>query len=150
MVTHKDSRDSIYVDSTLPEPKKKWASFHDATHGILEWHRPYFLGDTAQTLDPDFQDKLEAEAHYGASGLMFGGNVFTRDALDSTPEWDSIEMLIKEYKTSYVTTLRRFVQFSHAGFPRQWQNDLPKRLKLMLIEYHKCEHVSSPVILFMH
>ncbi len=110
---NKGSRDSIYVDSTLPEPKKKWASFHDATHGILEWHRPYFLGDTAQTLDPDFQDKLEAEAHYGASGLMFGGNVFTRDALDSTPEWDSIEMLIKEYKTSYVTTLRRFVQFSH-------------------------------------
>jgi len=110
---NKGSRDSIYVDSTLPEPKKKWASFHDVTHGILEWHRPYFLGDTAQTLDPDFQDKLEAEANYGASGLMFGGNYFTRDALDTTPEWNSIETLIKEYKTSYVTTLRRFVQFSH-------------------------------------
>ena len=26
---NKCSRDSIYVDSTLPEPKKKWASFHD-------------------------------------------------------------------------------------------------------------------------
>lgn len=136
---NKGSRDSIYVDSTLPEPKKKWASFHDATHGILEWHRPYFLGDTAQTLDPDFQDKLEAEAHYGASGLMFGGNVFTRDALDSTPEWDSIEMLIKEYKTSYVTTLRRFVQFSH---------DIPMALMVSTAwwmknpddQEHRCRH----------
>ena len=106
-------RERILVDETLPEPKKKWASFHDTTHSILEWHRPFFLGDTAQTLDPDFQNTLEAEAHYGASGLMFGGNVFTRDALDTTPEWYSIEMLKKEYKASYVTTLRRFVQFSH-------------------------------------
>ncbi len=110
---NKGCRDRIYVDSSLPEPKRKWASFHDATHGILEWHKPYFLGDTAQTLDPDFQNTLEAEAHYGASGLMFGGDVFTRDALDTTPEWDSIEMLKKEYNASYVTTLRRFVQFSH-------------------------------------
>jgi len=106
-------RERILVDETLPEPKKEWASFHDTTHSILEWHRPFFLGDTAQTLDPDFQNTLEAEAHFGASGLMFGGNVFTRDALDTTPEWDSIEMLKKEYKASYVTTLRRFVQFSH-------------------------------------
>lgn len=106
-------RERILVDETLPEPKKKWASFHDTTHSILEWHRPFFLGDTAQTLDPDFQNTLEAEAHFGASGLMFGGNVFTRDALDTTPEWNNIEMLKKEYKASYVTTLRRFVQFSH-------------------------------------
>jgi hypothetical protein len=109
----KDRRDLIYVDSSLPQPKKEWASFHDITHGILEWHRPYFLGDTAQTLDPDFQDALESEAHYGASGLMFGGNIFTRDALDTTPEWAGIELLKKTYRTSYVTTLRRYVQFSH-------------------------------------
>lgn len=109
----KSRRDRIYIDQSLPKPKQKWASFHDATHGTLEWHRPFFLGDTAQTLDPDFQMALEAEAHYGASGLMFGGNVFTRDALDTIPEWDSIDLLKKEYETSYVTTLRRYVQFSH-------------------------------------
>lgn len=106
-------RDRIYVDATLPEPKKKWASFHDASHAILEWHRPYFLGDTAQTLDPDFQNALEAEAHYGASGLMFGGKVFTTNALDTKPEWKSIELLKKVYHSSFVTTLRRYVQFSH-------------------------------------
>ena len=106
-------RDRIYVDDALPTPKKQWASFHDATHSILEWHRPYFLGDTAETLDPDFQVVLEGEANYGASNLMFGGGVFTRDALDTTPEWESINTLMKVYKTSYVTTLRRYVQHSH-------------------------------------
>ena len=111
---NKGQRDLIYVDESLPAPKKKWASFHDVSHGILEWHRPYFLGDTAQTLDPDFQMRLEAEAHYGASGLMFGGEAFTKDALDTSPEWKSIEILKKRYATSFVTTLRRFVQFSHA------------------------------------
>ncbi len=106
-------RDRIYVDESLPKPKKKWASFHDVTHSILEWHRPYFLGDTAETLDPDFQVILENEANYGASALMFGGNIFTGDALDTTPEWESIKELMKLYKTSYVTTLRRYVQYSH-------------------------------------
>ncbi|MFH1672462.1 MAG: hypothetical protein ABIF87_03425 [Pseudomonadota bacterium] len=27
-------RERILVDKTLPEPKKKWASFHDTTHSI--------------------------------------------------------------------------------------------------------------------
>jgi hypothetical protein len=45
----------ILVDESLPNPKIEWASFHDATHRVLEWHRAFFLGDTAQTLDPDFQ-----------------------------------------------------------------------------------------------
>ncbi|HEA67426.1 MAG TPA: hypothetical protein ENI07_11470 [Desulfobacterales bacterium] len=105
-------RERILIDETLPAPKKNWASFHDTAHSILEWHRPFFLGDTAQTLDPDFQEALEADANYGASGLMFGGEVFTRDALDTKPEWDSIDALKKAYKTSWVTTLRRYVEFS--------------------------------------
>jgi hypothetical protein len=71
------------------------------------------LGDTAETLDPDFQVTLEDEANHGASTLMFGGDVFMRDALDTAPEWDSIKELTKVYKTSYVTTLRRYVQHSH-------------------------------------
>jgi hypothetical protein len=43
----------ILVDHSQPAPKQEWASFHDVTHRVLEWHRPYFLGDTATTLDPD-------------------------------------------------------------------------------------------------
>ncbi|MFH1490448.1 MAG: hypothetical protein ABII06_16190 [Pseudomonadota bacterium] len=103
----------IFVDSSLPAPKQDWASFHDSVHTFLEWHRAYFLGDTAQTLAPDFQEMLEGEANYGASGLMFGGKLFTKEALDKDPEWKSIKLLKNRYKKSWVTTGRRYVQFSH-------------------------------------
>lgn len=58
----------------------------------------FFPRGYSETLDPDFQMALEAEAHYGASGLMFGGGVFTRNSLDTIPEWDSIKLLIKVIK----------------------------------------------------
>ncbi len=103
----------IWVDSSLHDAKKEWASFHDSAHTILEWHRPYFLGDTAQTLNPDFQEMLEEEANYGASGLMFGGETFTAEALDTDPCLESVFALKKRYRKSILTTLRRFVAFSH-------------------------------------
>lgn len=106
-------REQIFVDKTLPPVKQDWASFHDATHTILKWHRPFFLGDTSQTLDPDFQEMLENEANYGASALMFGRKMFTRDGLDTRPEWASIEALQKRYKKSLVATLRRYIEFTH-------------------------------------
>jgi hypothetical protein len=123
-------RDQILVDTSLPEPKKEWASFHDSVHTILEWHRPYFLGDTAQTLDPDFQEMLEGEANYGSSCLMFGGKLFTKEALDTTPEWKSIGLMKKRYKKSWVTTARRYVQFSHdlpmaLVISTPWWKDIP-------------------------
>jgi hypothetical protein len=122
--------DQILVDSSLPRPKQDWAYFHDSVHTILEWHRPYFLGDTAQTLDPDFQEMLEAEANYGASGLMFGEKIFTKEALDTAPEWKSIELFKKRHKKSWVTTARRYVQFSHdlpmaLVISTPWWNDNP-------------------------
>jgi len=103
----------ILVDSALPSPKQEWASFHDSIHRILEWHRPFFLGDTAQTLDPDYQEQLENEANYGASALMFCGPVFTKEACDTTKEWASVEVLANRYKKSLTTTVRRYVEHSH-------------------------------------
>ncbi len=137
-------RDKIYVDSSLPAPKKDWASFHDATHTILKWHRSFFLGDTAQTLEPEYQDILETEANYGASALMFGGKVFTKEALDTTPEWSSVATLKKRYKKSWVTTLRRYVQCSHylpmaLVISTPWWKPVPED------QEHKCRHfISSP------
>jgi hypothetical protein len=106
-------RDQIWVDKSLPVPKKEWASFHDASHRIFRWHRSFFLGDTARTLDPEFQERLENEANYGASALMFGGYIFTKEALDTDPSWEAIKLLKTRYKKSYVTTLRRYVLYSH-------------------------------------
>jgi len=103
----------IMVDASLPSPKQEWASFHDSIHRILPWHRPFFLGDTAQTLDPDYQLILENEANYGASALMFCGPIFTKEACDTTKEWVSVKALANRYKKSLTTTLRRYVEHGH-------------------------------------
>lgn len=104
----------IVLDARLPSAQRDIASFHEVAHRILPWHRPFFYGDTAQTLDPDFQERLEAEANYCASVLMFCGPAFTQEALGTTPEWDSVAALTKRYGKSYLTTLRRYVEHSHA------------------------------------
>lgn len=103
----------IMVDVSLPSPKQEWASFHDSVHRIIPWHRLFFLGDTAQTLDPDYQLLLENEANYGASALMFCGPIFTKEACDTTKEWASVHALANRYKKSLTTTLRRYVEHGH-------------------------------------
>ena len=50
-------QDEILIDESQPAPKQLWASFHDATHRALPWHREFFLGDTAQTLEPYYQER---------------------------------------------------------------------------------------------
>ena len=107
---HDENR--IVVDETLPDLKREWPSFHEASHKILVWHKPYFCyGDTAQTLNPDWHEQLEAEANFGASALMFCGPVFTEEARDTKPEWSAVEELKKRYRKSFSTTLRRYVEF---------------------------------------
>ena len=88
------------------------------------------LREGARTLDPDFQEMLEGEANYRSSCLMFGGKLFTKEALDTIPEWDSIKLLKKRYKKSWVTTARRYVQFSHdlpmaLVISTPWWKDIP-------------------------
>lgn len=103
-------QDRIVLDNSLPEAKHNWASCHEIAHRIFEWHRPWFYGDTAQTLQPDWQERLEAEANYGASALMFCGPVFTKDACDTLPSWQSVHDLAVRYDKSKSSTLWRYVQ----------------------------------------
>jgi len=133
-------RQAILIDSSIPQVKKKWASFHDLSHSVLPWHRDFFLGDTAQTLEPSFQEQLEGEANFSASALMFGGDLFTKEALDTDPTWEAIAMLKRRYDTSWVTTLRRYVQFSHkipmamiTSIP--WWEEVPEEQETRLRRY---------------
>lgn len=105
--------DRIVVDADLPVIKRDFPSFHEVAHRICRWHKPYFYGDTAQTLHPDWHEQLESEANYGASTMMFCGPVFTREALDTSRGWASVAGLKERYGKSFVTTLRRYVEHSH-------------------------------------
>lgn len=66
----------VLLDKGLPEIKHDWASAHEAGHEIIPWHREFCRGDTLLTLDPAWQEQIEAEANYAASGLLFCGDVF--------------------------------------------------------------------------
>jgi hypothetical protein len=100
----------VIIDSNLPPIKRDWPACHEATHGALPWHRTYFLGDTAQTLNPDWQEILEAEANYGASAFMLCGPVFDHESKDVKPEWAQIKELTSRYGKSMPVTIRRYVQ----------------------------------------
>ena len=101
--------DRIVIDDSLPPIKRDWPCFHETSHKIIPWHKAAFYGDTAQTLDPDWQEQLEAEANYGASALMFCGRRFTEEAKETQPEWASVHALVRRYGKSISTTLRRYV-----------------------------------------
>jgi len=110
----------------------------------LVWHRPYFYGDTAQELNPDWREPLEAEANYGASALMFCGPVFTEEARDTKPVWASVEELKKRYGKSYSTTLRRYVQFG-PEVPMAMLVSTPSWKDLPSDQNTRCRHfVPSP------
>lgn len=99
----------IVLDSGLPEIKHDWSTCHEVAHHLLPWHKTYFRGDTAQTLDPAWQEQLEAEANCAASELMFCGPVFDREAKDVYPSWAGFKEITSRYGKSMTATLRRFV-----------------------------------------
>lgn len=134
----------ILIDRGLPKPKQDWAGFHEATHGLLPWHREFFLGDTAQTLEPSFQEKLEAEANYGASALRFLGQSFTEEARDSLPVWKQIQALKRRYGTSLQSTARRFVEFG-PDLPMLFVVSTPVWKQVPADQPHRCRHlIPSP------
>jgi hypothetical protein len=87
---------------------------------------------------------LESEANYGGSALMFAGKIFTQEALDTPPEWSSIGLLQKRYKKSWVTTLRRYVEFTH-DVPMLMMVSTPRWLDIPSGQPSGCRHlVYSP------
>lgn len=100
----------IVIDGSLPEKKKIFPQFHEITHSILPWHKEFFLGDTAQTLDHEYQELLENEANYGASELMFCGPMFRAEITDLDPSMKTVQLLKKKYENSLVTTARKLIR----------------------------------------
>jgi len=103
----------ILIDEDIPDIKKRWAESHEICHNLIPTHQYFLFGDIPETLDPDYHEMLEAEANYGASSLIFLGDLFKKEALDLSEEWNSISVLAKRYGNSLASTLRRYVHFSH-------------------------------------
>lgn len=103
----------ILIDLSVKEKKRKWVSAHEISHKIIPAHAQFLQGDTAETLDPEYHEMLEAEANYGASALIFMGDHFTKEALQVKPCFEALRILHKRYQNTLATTLRRIVQYGH-------------------------------------
>lgn len=101
----------ILIDKDTPSIKHRWYSAHELGHRIVPWHSDFTIGDTAETLDPDYHEIIEAEANYAAASLLFLASRFSREASDYELNIKSVQSLSKIYNNSQAMTLRRFVQY---------------------------------------
>lgn len=100
----------IYIDNDVPKPKHRWIEAHEITHSFVPWHSEFLLGDNELTLDPYFQEIIEAEANYGAGQLIFLGNNFANESRDYAPAFNSIKQLHTRYGNTLTSTFWRFVE----------------------------------------
>ena len=101
----------ILIDEEVHDIKKRWITAHELGHRIVPWHADFIMGDTAETLDPDYHEALEEEANYAASSLLFLASRFSTESADYELNIGSVGALSKIYGNSQAMTLRRFVQF---------------------------------------
>jgi Zn-dependent peptidase ImmA (M78 family) len=106
-------RKRILIDSDTPEKKQRWAEAHEVGHSLAPWHEDFLHGDSDETLHPSYRDKLEAEANYAASQLLFMQGQFAADARDLDMSIASVVKLSKRYGNSITSTLWRYVEEAH-------------------------------------
>ncbi len=110
-------RKRILIDEETPELKKRWAETHETGHSIIPWHQEFLFGDSEQSLNPACHEKLENEANFAASGLLFMLNRFSQEANDSPVEFSSVKKLSKKFGNTMTSTLWRFVEHTHSTRP---------------------------------
>lgn len=103
----------ILIDKDVPEKKHRWVTAHELGHRIIPWHAEFIQGDTAETLDPEYHEKIEAEANYAASALIFMASRFSDEASDYAPSMQTVKVLGGIYGNTQASTLRRFVLHAH-------------------------------------
>lgn len=122
----------ILIDQSLPKPKHRWAEAHEILHGVLEWHEPVMRGDSELTLGHFYQEKIEAEANYGAGQLTFLRERFQNEARDSAPTVSLVMSLADRFANTKASTLWRVVEALGRDTPL-----------LGIIHYHPNPRLSS-------
>lgn len=123
----------ILIDKELPAPKKVWAEAHEIGHSLLDWHETFLHGDPKHTLSIACHIEIEAEANFAAGQLLFLGDRFQNQWLDSKQTFADINRLKKVFNNSMTTTLWRAIECSPTEcfglicqHPRYVKKDLPQ------------------------
>lgn len=99
----------IAIASDLPSPKQRWAQAHEITHSLLPWHETYSQGDQSRTLRLDCHSAIEAEANYGASRLLFMGEMFEPILAEHDLSFADLQRVAKQFGNSLAATHWRVV-----------------------------------------
>src|SRR5260370_38138205 len=102
-----------YVDSSIPDTRKLFVTYHEVTHRILPWQQIDYTEEDDLTLRPDCKEYFESEANYGAAELLFQCKRFENEARDYALSIESALYLANRYEASCHSSLRRFVERNH-------------------------------------
>lgn len=101
----------IYLDHSLPPPRKAFVKLHEIGHGMLPW-QAINAGycDDEKTIGPEVTELFEREANHFASGALFQLDRFD-DELKKLPlSFNSIRALAQQFGASVHATARRYVE----------------------------------------
>jgi hypothetical protein len=110
-------RRHILIDDSTPKPKHRWLEAHEIGHDLLPWHHDMLLGDDNLTPTPSTHDKMEAEANYAAGCLLFVGDRFREECLQSRASIANAQLLQKRYGNTMTTTLWRMIEYAGETHP---------------------------------
>ena len=101
----------IYLDLTLPKPKRAFVTLHETGHSALPWQRDTyaFLEDCEETLDLDLKEQFEREANVFASEVLFQGERFGVEAEGRPFSIKTPIELAKLFGASLYASLRKYV-----------------------------------------
>jgi len=104
-------RKLIYIDSRLPDIKKRFVRLHEVGHELCPWQGNFlkYLDDD-DTLNPDISSGFEAEANYFASASLFQQDYFTEHMGTLPLKLKSAVALAKMFGASIHASLRRMVE----------------------------------------
>jgi hypothetical protein len=105
-------RKRIFIDTNVPDLKKRWYESHEIAHSVIPWHQDYMLGDDRSTLSPACHQIIEAEANYGAGRLIFPNASFTEARRGSALSIKNVRSISKTFGNTITSTLWRCVEHS--------------------------------------
>jgi hypothetical protein len=103
---------TVYVDATLPAPRRRFTTAHELGHDALPWHEAAYFADDHTTLSPATRLELEREANLFAAELLFGLDRFTEEADAYAPSLGVAMQLANTYDVSAHAALRRYAATS--------------------------------------
>jgi hypothetical protein len=103
-------RQRILIDSSQHRLKWRWNEAHEVIHSVTEWHRALLHGDSTFSLSPDCNERLEAEANYGAGRLLFLQEKFVEFVRSSPPSFPLVRNANVRFGNTLTSCLWRMVE----------------------------------------